>query len=77
MGTLASTIAFDPHASVPANLARFVAYCLATSMGWDLGRAVCTVVLTLVLGPAVLRALRRATRRAAFETAVTFDAPAG
>ncbi|MEU6085712.1 ECF transporter S component [Streptomyces sp. NPDC047085] len=77
MGTMASNISFDPHATVPANLARFVAYCLATSMGWDLGRAVCTVVLTLVLGPAVLRALRRATRRAAFETAVTFDASAG
>ncbi|MEU3981692.1 ECF transporter S component [Streptomyces sp. NPDC026672] len=75
MGALASGIAFDPHAAVPANLARFAAYCVATSLGWDLGRAVCTVVLTLVLGPALLRALRRATRRAAFETAVTFEAP--
>ncbi|MER6381076.1 ECF transporter S component [Streptomyces sp. NPDC001250] len=73
MGAAASDISFDAHASVPANLARFVAYCLATSLGWDLGRAVCTVLLTLALGPAVLRALRRATRRAAFETAVTFD----
>ncbi|MFF9620534.1 ECF transporter S component [Streptomyces griseosporeus] len=77
MGGLASGIAFDGDAPVAANLARFVAYCLATSMGWDLGRAVVTVVLTLVLGPAVLRALRRATRRAAFETAVTFDASQG
>lgn len=76
LGAAASNISFDPHAPVPANLARFVAYCLATSLGWDLGRAVCTVSLTLVLGPAVLRALRRATRRAAFETAVTFDGPA-
>ncbi|MFG2118280.1 ECF transporter S component [Streptomyces sp. NPDC048710] len=76
MGALTSNIAFDPDGTVRANLARFVAYCLTTSMGWDLGRAVCTVVLTLVLGPALLRALRRATRRAAFETAVTFDAPA-
>ncbi|MGW2210435.1 ECF transporter S component [Streptomyces sp. NPDC001781] len=75
MGTMASSISFDPHAAVPANLARFLAYCLATSMGWDLGRAVCTVVLTLTLGPAVLRALRRATRRAAFEAPVAFDAP--
>lgn len=72
MGALASGIAFDPHAAVPANLVRFVAYCLATSLGWDLGRALVTVVLTLALGPAVLKALRRATRRAAFETAVTF-----
>ncbi|MFF7866626.1 ECF transporter S component [Streptomyces qaidamensis] len=75
MSALASNVAFDPHAPVAANLARFVAYCVATSLGWDLGRAVVTVVLTLVLGPAVLRALRRATRRAAFETPVTFEAP--
>ncbi|MEU6577380.1 ECF transporter S component [Streptomyces sp. NPDC046805] len=77
MGALASNIAFDPHAAVPANLARFVAYCTATSLGWDLGRAVCTVALTLALGPTLLRALRRATRRAAFEAAATFDAPVG
>ncbi|MFG3087873.1 ECF transporter S component [Streptomyces antibioticus] len=73
MGTLASHIAFDPDAAVPANLARFIAYCVATSLGWDLGRALVTVVLTLTLGPYVLKALRRATRRAAFETAVTFE----
>ncbi|MEU1103374.1 ECF transporter S component [Streptomyces tibetensis] len=75
MGALASNVAFDPQAPVAENLARFVAYCVATSLGWDLGRAVVTVVLTLTLGPAVLRALRRATRRAAFETPVTFEAP--
>ncbi|MFC8141182.1 ECF transporter S component [Streptomyces paradoxus] len=75
MSALASNVAFDPHAPVATNLARFVAYCVATSLGWDLGRAVVTVVLTLALGPAVLRALRRATRRAAFETPVTFEAP--
>ncbi|MDQ1045100.1 ECF transporter S component [Streptomyces sp. V4I2] len=72
----ASNIAFQPDGAVAANLARFVAYCLATSLGWDLGRALVTVVLTALLGPAILRALRRATRRAAFETPVTFDAPA-
>ncbi|WP_348539206.1 ECF transporter S component [Streptomyces sp. LBL] len=72
----ASNIAFDPDDAVPANLARFLAYCLATSLGWDLGRALVTVVLTVLAGPAILRALRRATRRAAFEAPVTFDAPA-
>ena len=76
MSALASNISFDPEATVPANLARFLAYCLATSLGWDLGRALVTVALTLVLGAPVLRALRRATRRAAFEAPVTFDAPA-
>ncbi|MDN0194532.1 ECF transporter S component [Streptomyces sp. S.PNR 29] len=75
MNTLASAVAFDPQAPLPANMARFLAYCLATSLGWDLGRALVTVVLTLALGRPVLKALRRATRRAAFETPVTFDAP--
>jgi len=75
MGELASNIAFAPDAPVPTNLARFVTYCLATSLGWDLGRAVLTVVLTITLGTTVLKALRRATRRAAFESQVTFDAP--
>ncbi|MFI2435605.1 ECF transporter S component [Streptomyces sp. NPDC018693] len=70
-----TTIAFDPEAGPAANLARFAAYCLATSLGWDLGRAVCTVVLTVALGPAVLKALRRGTRRAAFEAPVTFTGP--
>ncbi|MFM9699493.1 ECF transporter S component [Streptomyces europaeiscabiei] len=73
--TLASNIAFDESAVPAANLARFVAYCLATSLGWDLGRAVVTVALTLTLGTPVLKALRRATRRAAFESAVTFTPP--
>jgi energy-coupling factor transport system substrate-specific component len=75
MSALASNIAFDPQAAVPTNLARFVTYCVVTSLGWDLGRAIVTVLLTVALGPTVLRALRRATRRAAFETAVTFEAP--
>jgi energy-coupling factor transport system substrate-specific component len=73
MDALASNIAFDPHAAVPANLARFLAYCLATSLGWDLGRAVVTVALTLTVGTTLLKALRRATRRAAFESPVTFE----
>ncbi|ELP64826.1 ECF transporter S component [Streptomyces turgidiscabies] len=75
MGELASNIAFVPDAPTTTNLARFVTYCLATSLGWDLGRAALTVVLTLTLGSTVLKALRRATRRAAFESQVTFDAP--
>ncbi|MFF6782751.1 ECF transporter S component [Streptomyces sp. NPDC012510] len=73
--TLASDIAFDENADPATNLARFVAYCLATSLGWDLGRAVVTVVLTCTLGAPLLKALRRATRRAAFESAVTFSPP--
>ncbi|MFH8987081.1 ECF transporter S component [Streptomyces sp. NPDC017940] len=73
IGGLATGVSFVPGDPVGDNLGRFVAYCLATSLGWDLPRAVVTVVLSLTLGPAVLKALRRATRRAAFEAPVTFE----
>lgn len=69
---IGSGIAFVPGDPLPQNLARFVAYALATSLGWDVPRAALTVVLTLTLGGTVLRALRRATRRAAFEAPARF-----
>ncbi|MER7723621.1 ECF transporter S component [Streptomyces sp. NPDC096323] len=72
---LGSGISFWPGDPLGDNLVRFLAYCAATSLGWDLGRAVLTVVLTLTAGTALLKALRRATRRAAFEAQVTFGAP--
>ncbi|MFJ9036070.1 ECF transporter S component [Streptomyces sp. NPDC102406] len=73
MNALASSVAYQPDASLHDNLARFVAYCLATSLGWDLGRAALTLVLTLTVGGAVLKALRRATRKAAFEAPAAFE----
>ncbi|MET9318692.1 ECF transporter S component [Streptomyces sp. NPDC003038] len=69
-------VSFHPGEPVSANLARFVAYCLATSVGWDLGRATLTVVTTLALGTTLLKALRRATRKAAFDAPVSFDSGA-
>ena len=60
-------------ASVAQNLHRFVAYHLATSMGWDLARAVTNGLLVLLAGAPVLAALRRASRRAAFGAPVDFD----
>ncbi|GGY85143.1 ECF transporter S component [Streptomyces nitrosporeus] len=71
----ASGISYDPGGPLHENLVRFVTYCLVTSLGWDLGRAVLTVVLVLAVGPSLLRALRRATRRAAFDARPAFDAP--
>ncbi|MFD3791181.1 ECF transporter S component [Streptomyces cyaneofuscatus] len=71
LGSGISFVAGDP---LPENLVRFLAYCAATSLGWDLGRAVLTVVLTLTIGPTLLKALRRATRRAAFDARVGFEA---
>ncbi|UGY91142.1 ECF transporter S component [Streptomyces gobiensis] len=74
---LSSGISFVPGDPLAENLARFTAYWLATSLGWDLPRALLTAVLTLTLGGTILRALRRATRRAAFDAPVAFERPDG
>ncbi len=74
LGPLTS-ISFVPGDPVGDNLIRFLAYDLATSMGWDLGRAVTTAVLVGLTARPVLRALRRAGRRAAFDAQPEF-APA-
>jgi energy-coupling factor transport system substrate-specific component len=67
-----TALSFQAGASVPTNLHHFVLFSLATSLGWDLGRAITNAALLLVAGPAVLAALRRAARRAAFEVPVRF-----
>ena len=61
-----------PGAPLTENLHRFVAYHLATAMGWDLVRALTNGVLVLVAGAPVLAALRRASRCAAFGAPVGF-----
>jgi energy-coupling factor transport system substrate-specific component len=57
-------LSYVPGGSVEENLSRLLAYSFATSLGWDVGRAVTTVVLVVVTGPLLLRVLRRAARRA-------------
>ena len=69
-GTQLSFVAGD---SVAANLHRFWGFFLATSLGWDIPRAVTTAVLVFVVGRPVLNALARAARKAAFGAPVTFD----
>lgn len=59
-------LSWRPDATALENLHTFVLYNLATSMGWNLGRALTNVVLIVVLGHGVLLVLRRAARRAAF-----------
>lgn len=72
---LGSGVSFVPGDPLPENLTRYVTYVLATSLGWDVPRAVLTVTLTLTVGGTVLRALRRAGRRAAFDAPVEFRPP--
>ena len=61
-----SSVSFVPGDAVADNLGRLLAFGLATSLGWDIGRAVTTAVLIVLTGPVLLRTLRRAARRAAF-----------
>ena len=61
-----TTLSFAPGEAVGENLRRLVAFGLATSLGWDVGRAITTAVLVVLTGPVLLRTLRRAARRARF-----------
>lgn len=63
-----SELSFVAGAPVGENLARFVAFSAATSLGWDIGRAITTVVGVAAVGPVVLPLLRRAATRARFTT---------
>jgi energy-coupling factor transport system substrate-specific component len=70
-------LSYVPGAPIVVNLQHWLRFDVATSLGFDLPRAVLTVALVLVAGRAVLVALRRASRRAAFDAPVVFapDAP--
>jgi energy-coupling factor transport system substrate-specific component len=72
---LDSGLSFVAGVPVIENLQRFLAYTLATSLGFDIPRAVTNAVLIALTGRSVLRALRRVARRAAFDAAPEF-APA-
>ncbi len=63
---------FVPGDSAAANVGHYGVFYVATSLGWDLPRAVLTAALVLVAGRPVLATLRRAVRRAAFDAAPTF-----
>lgn len=73
----ATQFSYDPAAGPWTNLHTFVLYNLATSMGWNLGRAITNVVLLAVLGPALLRVLRRAARRGIVPREVSSGRTAG
>jgi energy-coupling factor transport system substrate-specific component len=69
---VATNLAFNPDASPLVNLKHFLAFDAATSLGYDIPRAVTNCVLVLLVGRPVLAALRRAARRAAFDAPVEF-----
>lgn len=64
---------FVPGDPLQANVSRYAAFYLLTSLGWDLPRGVLTAVLVVVAGRPVLNSLRRGARRAAFSAAGWFE----
>jgi energy-coupling factor transport system substrate-specific component len=70
--TGATNLSFIPGDPVTENLRRFWGFHLATSLGFDLPRAVFTAIFVLVAGRTVLGALRRVSRKAAFGTTASF-----
>jgi energy-coupling factor transport system substrate-specific component len=59
-------LSFDPAAPALENLHRFFLFNLATSMGWNLGRALTNAILVVLLGAPLLKLFRRTARRASF-----------
>jgi energy-coupling factor transport system substrate-specific component len=71
---LPEQLSFVAGAPMGQNLLAWLRFCLVTSLGYDIPRAVLTVVLILVAGRPVLTALRRISRKAAFDAPITFTA---
>jgi len=65
-------LSFIPGGAISENLHRFITFHFATSMAWDIPRAIFTATLIAFTGSSVLAALRRTHTRAAFLTPVIF-----
>ena len=58
-----SQLSFQEGASIASNTSRFLLFHFATSMAWDIPRALLTATLILLTGRAVLVTLRRTMNR--------------
>jgi energy-coupling factor transport system substrate-specific component len=66
-------LSYIPNGDLSENLNRFITFHFATSMAWDIPRAVFTSLLIGFSGNAVLSALRRTRTRAAFMEPIIFS----
>ena len=67
-----TVLSYLPHGAISENLTRFITFHFATSMAWDIPRAIFTAILLAFSGSAVLSALRRTHTRAAFMQPIEF-----
>ena len=66
-------VSYVAGAPLLENLQRYAVFYLTTSLLWDLGRSLMSLLVVLLAGSSLLRALRRAGRRAAFGVPVVFE----
>ena len=67
-----SQLSYIPDAAIAENIQRFISYHLASSMAWNVPRALFTALLIIAIGPGVLKALERSARKAAFVSEIKF-----
>jgi energy-coupling factor transport system substrate-specific component len=68
---LPAAIAYLPGAPAAENVLTWLRFTALTSLGYDIPRAILTVVLIVVAGRTTMIALRRVARRAAFDSRPT------
>ena len=66
-------LSYLPNGDISENVSRFITSHFATSMAWDIPRAIFTSALIAFAGKAVLSALRRTRTRAAFLQPIIFN----
>jgi energy-coupling factor transport system substrate-specific component len=66
-------LSYIPGGALSENLSRFITFHFASSMAWDVPRAILTSVLIAVTATPFLRALRRTYFKAAFLTPIEFQ----
>lgn len=69
---LETQLSYIPNGDIATNLNRFIVFHFATSMAWDIPRAILTSSLIILTAPSILGALRRTKYRAAFVTPIEF-----
>lgn len=72
---LSDRLSFVAGAPLAENLHNFLAFCVATSLGFDIPRAIGNMLLVLAVGGPLMRTLRRASRKANFEAVPEFTKP--
>jgi energy-coupling factor transport system substrate-specific component len=65
-------LSYIPGGALSENLSRFITFHFASSMAWDIPRAILTSVLIVVTATPFLSALRRTHFKAAFLTPIEF-----